>query len=1166
MEENCVKKLLSLLISVTIVFLSVANGVVAYAAEAQYYGLENFADNLIDMIREHDEVDMETTNGATADRFYSSASSTNKYDNLGPTAFATRRLVVKSDKKIDYQGAIDCISGYRDLYILQYETIVDAQDAYDYYLTLDYIDYVEPDYVMKMQGLFSNDDESLSDKVDDVIDDVIDDEALSDKVDDVIDDVKDYIDDKDEDEDKTYTFHETAISYVSELIGYEDIKEELAEKVNDDFIQVAVLDSGIDTDHELFVDRLIESNVNFSNSGEENSCEDDYGHGTHVAGIIADNTLSNVKIKPYKVLNSAGYGSESLIAIAIDLAVAEGADLINMSISSDGEFQTLTDSVNNAFAQGVNVVVAAGNNKKDLNSYYVSPACVENAFTVSATTEDDKLAEYSNYNNTIDICAPGNDIKSSYNNGGYVKLSGTSMAAPQVTAALAIVYTVFPDKTAKEAEEYLQEYAVDLYEEKGENKFGEGRLYLKYILGDKPRTADPEFSVASGTFSNSFDLKITCPENNATIYYVISDEEDFIEIDWYNNAKRYTNSIRISLDTTIYAIAQVEGKYVSSIVKAEYVRATGSEADYYDINSSGLITAYLGTETDLIIPSRINNKTVKGIAPGAFEDNEEIRSVVLPSTATKIMSKAFRGCTNLDSVTGSGITRVEFEAFKNSGISTFSFDKVTYISSGAFENCENLKNVNLSNVETIQSSAFKNAKGIDKLDSEKLTALGTYAFQGSDIKEVNVPNLTSISANAFENCQSLTTVYIPYAKTISISAFQNCTALNSINVDVLETIGASAFRNTGFEYMICPKLKTLGNYAFSECQNLALISLPKATTIGSYAFQDCPELQIVDLPTLEILKNNSFSNCPKLLHLYLPAVETVQSGALDGSSIEYLNFENVKEIKNLPSTLQGILLPSSLTEISATVPETDFIVYGYEDTCAQEFAIENNKQFETVPAVVYEVDNFIDPEDAYILVYALGFNCTYQWYKNSEVSNENGTLIEGATRYYYKPSLKDNAVSYYCVITSNDGTKVNTITTKPIENAPEFRYADYTEYNQICEEFANIDRTLYKDGECEKVDTLIAINVSGLTMAQQDLLNSHITDIKNAIASLKYKFTLYDVNDDGKISILDARLALKAVVGSLQLDTLQFMSADANEDGKISIGDSRLILKSVINK
>lgn len=1145
MGEYVLKRILSALISLIIAFMSVSNGVVAFANELSDNGLNSFAEDLASMVRRYDcELDNVSDNIFTAEHFYGSGSNVSfyeKYPELSPGDFELKRLIIKSEHKIDTQGAIECISGYRDLYILQYDSVTATEKAYDYYKNSNRIIYVEPDGIAFAQ------------------------EEFGDKIDGVIDEVEDFIDDNDDipSTGDSYNIREKLVSWASEKIGFQDIKDELADKIKDDYIQVAVLDSGVDTDHEVFEGRLIESDVNYSSSGDKNSVEDDYGHGTHVAGILVENTLSNVKIKPYKVLNSQGRGSRGLIALAIDLAVEEGADIVNMSLSSEGEFQTLTDSVNNAVEKGVNVVVAAGNSKKDLSKNYYSPACVPAAFTVSATTKINTLASYSNYNGPIDIAAPGDDIESSYTDNSYAKLSGTSMATPQVSAGLAIVYSAFPEKTAQEAQEMLCEYAIKLKENEGENKFGAGLLYLKYILDGMPTAPEPIFSVDSCTFSQSFSLTISCPEKDAKILYVISDDEDIVSINFLNG-EIYEKNLTISLDTTIFAVAYVPGKKFSSIVKVEYTRANNSEADLYDISKTGYIQGYFGAETDLIIPSKIRGITVKGVYSNAFKDNETIRTVTLPDTATRIFNEAFMNCTALESVKGKGITQVEKNAFTNSTISVFPFEQLTTISNNAFEGCKNLKDVNLANVTTIQANAFKNASGLESLNCDKLTTLGVGAFAGSDVKAVDFENLTTVSSNAFENCTSLSTASFPYAKTISQNAFFNCSSLESISVPVAKNIGANCFKGCSLKKVFLDRAEIIGNFAFADNKTLTVASLPKATSIGTYVFNGCSELQVASMPSLKVLTNYSFSNCPKLLMLWLPSVETVNRGALDNSSVEYLRFDKVQTIMSLPKTIKGVLAPSTLTKITVS-NENAYTIYGYTGTYAEQYANENsNVTFSPVPAIVYNSEDKVNVDDTYIMVYAMGFNCKYQWYKNDTLSNEGGTLIEGATYYCYEPSRKDDAAAYYCVITSDDGVNSNTIISKYIKNAPEYRSVDFTEYNALKAEYEALDRSLYKADSLEKLDNLFEIDVSGLTLAQQDILDNHIEEIRRSFEALAVKYLLCDLNGDSRISVLDARLALKAVVGNYTLDDTQKLAADVNGDGKVSVADTRLILKEVL--
>lgn len=1171
------KRFLALTISFILFVSSLSTGLIAVAESIPHESkLEIFASNLTDMIRTYDDADDYSEDNEITDEnidsdlldeitekfpivyaehTYSSYSpelefessdfsetETNgneqspQFENLPENAFDLNRLIVKSKNKIDYCGAVECVSGYRDLYILQYDSVEATISAYEYYLSLNSIEYVEPDLIQQTQ-----------EEIKEVI-----------SAEDIGLDNEDYVEIVDKIE-----------SWSSKDIGFDDIKDKLSE-IELQEVVVAVLDSGIDTDHEVFEGRIIESFVNCSTSGAENSVEDDFGHGTHVAGIVVDNTPSNVKIKPYKVLNHEGKGALSSIIAAFDLAVEDGADVINMSFTAEGESKTMTDSVNAAVEKGVNVVVAAGNRGVDLTKKTFSPACVESAITVSAVTKDHKLSSYSNYNGPIDIAAPGDDIISAYLNNTYVSMSGTSMATPQVAAGIAIVRSVYEEKTNAEVEEFLEKYATTMEEDEGYNRFGAGVLYVKYLLESTPRTVDPVFSVESGEFVNTFNLSIKCYEKDSKILYVMIEEEfdgDFeddenIDINLLNG-NLYEHSIKISVDTTVAAVAFSEDKLFSSVVVMEYDRKNGSEEDLYDIDSSGMITGYVGTETDLIIPDTIRGIKVKGIGSSAFADNENIHSVVLPSTATHIGLNSFKNCTNLKSVTGGAITHINLNAFANSSISTFPFENVKSISDKAFYGCTNLKNVVLPNVEKIGASAFVNVPTIEVLNSEKLTSIGNYAFRGTGVTTVDLPKLESLGTGAFEKCASLTTVSMTNLESVLANTFKNCTALNEVDMPNVTSIGNYAFQSTALTSIDFDKVETVGNYAFKDANSLKYAILPNATSVGTGCFQNCENLKFIYLISLSELKNNTFSKCNSLKSAWLPAVKTVNKNAFNKSSIEYLQFDTVEKIESLPSTLVGLILPSSLTEITAATPDTEFVVYGYEGTFARQYADENAKEFVTVPLLYSEVPEKVSTEEKYLVAFSIGFNCTYQWYKNDVLSNENGTPIEDATNFWYEPTRADNTACYYCVITSDDGENHSVIVTAPIANTPEYQEADYTEYNSVVEEAKYIDRNLYTEESLSVLDELLAQDISGYSLAEQALISQHITAIKNAISSLALNYVLGDINADGKISLLDARLALKTVSGTEELTELQVLSADMNEDGKISLIDVRAILRII---
>ena len=1123
------KKLLSLLLSIIILISSFSQGLISFATDVESNSdLYTFADDLTSLVRDYSEEENSTDETVFEDlvvavgKFFS-APQMSENDSLPLSSFETKRLIVKSEKKIDYFGAVECISGYNDLYILQYDTMLDAKTAYEQYLELAYVEYVEPDIIMSASGDFP--------------DDIIDEEDVS-NLDKITAEAMDWLQDK---------------------LGFDDIQEELEKLIADDYVLVAVLDSGVDMDHEQLVDRIVETNINFSSSGAIDSCEDDYGHGSHVAGIIANNTLGNVKIKPYKVLNNSGKGSLSVIATAIDMAVADGADIVNLSLSAINESERMTEAVDNAVANDVNVVVAAGNNSADLDKVYYSPSCIDSAITVSATDNNDKLASFSNYGGPIDIAAPGVNIRSCFLNNSYVTMSGTSMAAPQVTAGLAIIHTVFAGITAAEAEQRIKDYAIPLYEEEGHNYFGAGLVFLRYLLDEKPTTSNPVFSVDSCTFSEKFELTITCYEPDVKIFYLMTRLGEGEFADWIK-ADEYTKPITISVDTKIYAIAYSKGKNLSDIVEAEYDRVVDSEEENYEINALGYITAYYGNEINLVIPGTINGRKVNGIASSAFKNDSRLRTVILPDSATKINSMAFQGCSALVSVSGKEVTEISSNAFEKSSIQSFDFPNLKKIGYKAFSNCSELTTASMTKVESIGDYSFEKTPGITELNLENTTEIGMSAFSESGVKSVNFPKVTSIGMNAFADCENLIEVSIPQLTELTIGVFKNCTSLKSVNIPLLKVVGANAFRNTGLESYFGRHVETIGNYAFAESVCLAEVILPLTKSSGTNTFSNCPDLQVVMLPSIVELNNNSFYNCPKLKMLYLPAVKTVSATAFLQSSIEYLRFNQVETIKSLPQTLKGIVLPSTLTSITAITPNNDFIVYGYENTYAQQYANDKNKEFHTVPTILYETVEEFNPDDTYIVVYAMGFGCEYQWYKNDTISNEGGTPIDGANYFYYEPTAEDNATVYYCVITSSDGVNTNSITTNPILNAPKLRPADLGGYNDILEEVSALDRESVDKELLFELDELINIDFSKFTYDSQYLVDYVVQEIKFILFEINYGLMLGDINHDNKISAYDARMILRYASGTANFSKQQQRAADMNGDGEISTIDARLVL------
>ncbi|MBQ4572517.1 MAG: leucine-rich repeat protein [Clostridia bacterium] len=1130
------KKILSVILIMTIVFATVSQELIAVAEDFKdSTAIYSFADDLSRIIRENDVDASFSSDDISFDDilfrldyfFNQTQSSSSIYDNLYGDSFETKRLIVKAKSLHDYRGAIDCVSGYNDLYILQYESRLSAKKAYEYYLNSSSAEYVEPDTIYSSQ----EDEPSV------------------------------IIPDKEGNEYNDVTA--AAIQWLSDKIGFNEIKERLAERIEDDYILVAVLDSGVDTDHELLKDRLVECNVNMSGSGNLNTAEDDYGHGTHVAGIIVNNTLSNVKIKPYKVLNSEGKGSLSTIALALDMAVLDGADIVNISISGRSVSPTMTNSVNNAVENDVNVVVAAGNSKLDLNKNYVSPACIESAITVSATDRNDNLASFSNYNGTIDIAAPGVDIESSYLNNTYTSLNGTSMAAPQVAAGLAILKSILLDISASKCEELIKDFAIDIRENVGENHFGSGVLYLKYILDGKPTTADPVFSVPSGTFDRTFTVEITCPDEDAEIYYYVSDNDFSTFV--FENGIVYQNPITVSIDAKIYAVALKKGCKLSSIVTVEYDRVGNAEEDYYDINILGFITNYYGSDADLVVPDVIKGKVVNGIAIGAFQENRKTQNIVLPDTCKTINPAAFKDCVSLKSVSGAGVEDISINAFENSPVEIIDFPNLESIGSYAFAGCSELKSITLSNVESINSYAFSGTTSLGPVICDNLTEIGTEAFAQSGISLFSAPKLTSMENNVFVDCHNLISASMPALTVLSLGTFKNCISLSRVELDSVTDIKANALRNTAIDTFVGLNVESVGNYAFADNPHLVACALMKVPSTGAYLFHNCTALKIAYLPALEEVNSNTFANCQLLTNLYLPNVKTVLKDAFKNSYVENIMFEKVQTVRSLPNTLKGIMLSGTTTSITS-VPAGDFVVYGFEDTYAEKYADNNGKAFKKVPVFHESSSTQVTVGDKYIVVYAFGFNCEYQWYKNDILSNVGGTPIEGATSFYYMPSPDDDSAAYYCVVTSRNGEHVSSNTTLPIVNAPDYRKADYSQYNNLKQEIYSLNRNLYDEELLNQLDELSNVDMSDLKLSQQDILDTYVQQLQEMLTLVKNSFVLGDLNFDGRVSAIDARIVLLTTVNLQSLAGKQIYSADMDGNGEITSVDARMILQKAVEE
>jgi major intracellular serine protease len=215
-------------------------------------------------------------------------------------------------------------------------------------------------------------------------------------------------------------------------------------------ITIAILDTGCDGTHQELKDRII-GGRNFTNDDKGNSeiFIDYNGHGTHVAGTMAAsrNQSGVVGVAPeanlliVKVLDRHGSGLYEWIINGINYAIEQKVDIISMSLGGPEDVSELHEVIQKAVANNILVVCAAGNEGDGLDSTeeLAYPGSYNEVISVGAINLEREMSDFSNSNKEVDLVAPGENILSTYLDGRYAKLSGTSMATPHVAGALAII-------------------------------------------------------------------------------------------------------------------------------------------------------------------------------------------------------------------------------------------------------------------------------------------------------------------------------------------------------------------------------------------------------------------------------------------------------------------------------------------------------------------------------------------------------------------------------------------------------------------------------------------------------------------------------------------------------------------------------------------------------
>ncbi len=1021
--------------------------------------------------------------------------------------FQSCRLIVKSSAVIDTCGATKVISGYNDLWVLAYDSPESAANAYDYFSSRAGIEYVEPDRMLYALNV----EESP------------------------LPEVKEYI------------------SWGPEYIGINKLNNsivssgvELKETV------VAVLDTGTDETHPDFNGRVIPTGVNTSIGGEANSSSDDNGHGTQVAGVIIDSTLDNVIVKPYKVLDQWGQGTVLTLAAGIICAVNDGVDVINMSISLAENSEALKEAVNFADSKDILLVAASGNDSSDTKYYPASYECV---IKVGATNESGIIANFSTRGEDVDFAAPGVGIYTTNYNNRYKTVSGTSFASPLVAALSATILSYNPDLSSEDIKDILIENSVYVQESDAEIKYGHGIIHAPEFRNPdnaKEKTLEPYFSHDTAISRNEIDLEIYCDTPDAVIYYTT---DRSVPSKTNPSSVIYDgNPIHIPETTVVTAVAYSEGRYRSSVATFASIIVPYINENDITVDASGVIIDYHGTKKSFTVPDVINGITVTAVGESVFEGTD-ISEIVLPKTVTSIGKNAFKDCTVLKTIFAKSVTKISDYAFYNcvwlkniylgelasigkyafsyvcSGHysltgTTFSIEsdsmttidegafqysavsdidlgkRVNTIGKGAFMNCPALVSVQIDGLSNVSNEAFRNCTALSSAEIYGLSYVSSDLFNGCKLlTDVHIPDATYVNARAFENCTSLGEICLESAQTVYSTAFNNCTSLRIINLPEMTAFESAIYR--------------AGTTTFPKFSNaLQAFIAPKLSKTSAYMFGSAPNILSVSFKNLKTLADYTLSGCNNIMYLNIQSVTTLSEFSLANCKIDFIDARNLQTASAFPDN-SGVMLSNQF--VQSTSSASNLTVYGSDGSVAQSFAEENGHTFRQIPCLYDEIPKNINSISGTVVVSAVGFDLTYQWYSNTVNSNEGGTPIEGATSSVYTFMEDDTAYYYYCVITQNDFGVVTEYHTDVIIKDP--KAANYERYNLAVNDAKKLNPNNYTNYEI--LSDVLSVDVSGKRSCEQRIVDEQAAAIRNAMTRLIYKkATAVSLSASKKIGIL----------------------------------------------
>ena len=712
-------------------------------------------------------------------------------------------------------------------------------------------------------------------------------------------------------------------------------------------LTVAVIDTGIDTDHPEFAGRISEYSYNATEdkivkdylladgSYDWSLIEDEQGHGTAVAGVIGASMNSGhvVGVAPEVTLlvikaecdEDGMFKRTSDLVFGLYYAIERDVSVVNMSFG--GPSNPYAEPAQLAADSDILCVAAAGNEATTALTY---PAADENVLGVGALGADSwELAGYSNYGENVDLVAPGTTYTTLLG-GEYGTMNGTSLACPAAAGAIALLRSQNQSSEYGEIRELIYASCYDLGELGHDWYYGYGAIDVSaMILEEKGKIT---FNMMTDELENVEQVFI----RNHTLQSIPEPERLYAVFDgWYYDPQcteeynRYSDEF--SADLTLYAgwVNEDDG------VPFTYVELEDGTIE---------IRSYTGHRRYIVVPDRIDGKIVSSIGAGAFAGQTRLREVILPKQLKYIQDAAFATCNNLlhidipDTVVSIGAAafsdnvRLSYIAFGDNS-------QLMSVGQEAFKNCFKLQR-------------FELPAGLTKLDgSAFLGASNLIAFS------VRAGNTAfSVQEGVLFDSSKTTLVCYPaglrgeYTMPEGIREIGTCafamSRITTIDLTGVQSIKENAFWGSKLQSVAIPDSVTeMGISAFSRNFDLAEVTLGNGLTrISDLAFYDCWALTSVEIPaSVHSMGKNAFANTFSLATLTF--AENSQLTLIDSGSF-------------FSSGLVAVTFPRTLISIGmyafANTPLTS-VDFGEESqlTRIDEFAFyQTMLQTVTIPASV----------------------------------------------------------------------------------------------------------------------------------------------------------------------------------------------------------------------